>query len=293
MKRLIVNADDLGESETITGGILRAHREGIVTSTTLLVNLPGAEDALDRVRHEAPALAVGVHLNLTMGRPVSAPGDAAPLLDGQGRFRGRLLRLLLRASLSRAVRSAIEREFDAQVGWAIQRGLKPTHLDGHKHVHEHPAILPLTIAAAKRHGVRAIRTTVELRLRDLSRRLPPEWGVGLRLAQRLRGRTARRWGVRAQRTVRREGLATTDWFFGVRATGGLSADLLKRLLGTAPDGTGELMVHPGLAEAAGGPPSRLTKSRPRELKILCDPRLRRAALALGWGLTTFAEVGHE
>ena len=293
MKRLIVNADDLGWSETVTGGILRAHRQGIVTSTTLLVNLPGSEDALDRVRREAPALAVGVHLNLTEGRPLLPAAEVRPLADRRGRLRPGLARLFLKARLSRAARAAIEREFDAQVQWAFDHGLKPTHLDGHKHVHEYPAILPLVIAVAKRHGIRAVRTTAEVRPRGLAALLPQEWGLGARLAQRARARTARRWGRRAQRIVRREGLATADWFFGVRATGGISAALIECLLREAPDATGELMVHPGLAEAAGAPPSRLTTSRPRELEALCDEHVRQTVYALGWSLATYAEVAHE
>jgi predicted glycoside hydrolase/deacetylase ChbG (UPF0249 family) len=90
--------------------------------------------------------------------------------------------------------------------------------------------------------------------------------------------------------VRRAGLATTDWFFGVRATGGISAEVILALLHHAPEGTGELMVHPGLADASPDRPSRLNQSRPRELEALLDGRVRRTAEELGWTWATYKDL---
>ena len=286
MKRLIVNADDFGWSEAVTSGILRAHREGLVTSTTLTANLPGAAEALERARREAPRLGIGLHLNLVEGRPLT--GDAAaPLTQADGQFIGSLMTVVRLIRTSEAARLAAAREWEAQILWARDHGLRPTHLDGHKHVHLAPAILPIAIELARKHGIPAIRTTAEWRPAGIARMLPREWGVRDRLRQLLLAWVGRRWGVAGRRAVRQAGLATTDWFFGVRATGGISAELIEYVLRNAPEGTGELMVHPGEAEASPARPTRIDESRPKELAALCDVRCRRAAEENGWTLIPY------
>lgn len=283
MKRLIVNADDFGWSEAVTSGILRAHRDGLVTSTTLMANLPGAEAALERARREAPGLGIGLHLNLTEGRPLT--GDAAaPLADAQGDLVRSLVTLVRRVRTSPAARLAAEREWEAQILWARDHGLRPTHLDGHKHVHLAPALLPIAIELAKKHGIPAIRTTAEWRPAGIAKMLPSRWGAKDRLRQMILAWVGRRWGIAGRRAVRNAGLATTDWFFGLRATGGISAELIEYMLRNAPEGTGELMVHPGEAEASPARPTRLGASRPEELAAMCDARARRAAEENGWTL---------
>src|SRR5256712_3264171 len=85
MKQLIVNADDFGLTEQVSRGILDAHREGIVTSTTLMAN-GGAFDAAVTLARRSPPLSVGVHLHLTQGAPLSPPSKIPTLVDGRGRF---------------------------------------------------------------------------------------------------------------------------------------------------------------------------------------------------------------
>jgi predicted glycoside hydrolase/deacetylase ChbG (UPF0249 family) len=157
-------------------------------------------------------------------------------------------------------------------------------------VHLHPRVLPLAVALAQRHGIPAIRTTAEFRPRGLRRLLPRTWGMKARIRQWLLATVARRWARKARPAVREAGLATTDWFFGVRATGGISADLLIHLLRHAPQGTGELMVHPGLAGPDDERHGRLKESRPLELAALCDPRVRRTAEELGWVFATYRDI---
>jgi len=292
MKRLIVNADDFGWSEAVTCGIIQGRREGILTSTTLMANLPGSEAALERARREAPDLAIGLHLVLTEGRPL-AGRDAAWLTDPAGEFIRSLPALSRLVRTSTDAQEAVEAEWDAQVRWALERGLRPTHLDSHKHVHLMPVLLPIAVELALRYDIPAIRTTAEIKLAGLARLLPREWTWQDRLRQRLLAWMGRRWGRHAQQRVREAGLATTDWFFGVRATGGISPDVLLQLLRHAPEGTGELMVHPGLAETQPGRPTRLARSRPLELAALCDGRIREATREMGWTLVNFKDLHHE
>jgi chitin disaccharide deacetylase len=293
MRHLIVNADDFGWSDAVTSGILEGHRRGILTSTTLMANLAGAEAALERARHEAPGLGVGLHLNLTEGEPLSARSEVSEILDSAGRFRRSLPALAGRLAVSLRAREAAEKELERQVLWAQEHGLRPTHLDGHKHIHMIPALVPIVIALAQRHGIPAVRTTVEAPLSRLPDLLPRAWSRTARLKQWAQSALARRWGVRARRAVREAGLATTDWLFGVRATGGVSAELILHLLRHAPQGPGELMVHPGLADAQPARPSRLNLSRPEELAALYDPRVALEAQTLGWKLITYKDLAHE
>jgi hopanoid biosynthesis associated protein HpnK len=290
MRRLIVNADDFGWSEAVTSGILRAHRDGVLTSTTVMTNLEGAAGALDRARREAPGLGIGLHLNLTEGEPLAPRDRVAAILDGEGRLRRSVRDLLRTLRGSQAALAAAEAELEAQIVRARDLGLTPTHVDSHKHVHLYPRLLPVVIGLAQRHGIRAVRTTVEVRLPGAARLLPAEWGPKDRLRQRVNAWLLRRWGRAARQAVRRAGLATTDWFFGVRATGGISAGLLERLLTAGPEGTGELMVHPGLSETGLHRPTRLGLARPRELDALCDERVRRAAQAAGWTFITYKDL---
>ena len=290
VKLLIVNADDLGWSEAVTSGILKAHREGIVTSTTLLTNLPGAEEALSRARRETPDLALGVHLNLMEGRPLAPRDEVAAILDSTGCFVPSPTALYWKVWCSEAARRAALRELEAQLGWARAHGLEPSHVDSHKHVHLMPPLLPRVVEMVRRYGIPAVRTTVEFRPAGLSRFLPEGWGVSSRMRQVLLRTVAVRWGRRARREVQEAGLATTDWFFGIRATGAISAPLLEHMLRTAPEGTGELMVHPGLAKETGDRPTRLSESRPRELEALCDPRVRQVADAVGWTWGTYKDL---
>ncbi len=131
-----MNADDFGLCGDVTRGILDAHANGQVSSTTLMVNAPGTDEAVEAA-HRHPALGVGLHFNLTEGRPLT---EVPSLVDGSGRFllRGDLVRRCLRRSVDPA---DITREFSAQLARIHDLGIVPTHVDSHQHVHMVPWIL--------------------------------------------------------------------------------------------------------------------------------------------------------
>jgi chitin disaccharide deacetylase len=290
MRRLIVNADDFGWSEEVTRGILQAHQTGILTSTTVMMNLPGAAGAIDLARREAPRLGVGIHLNLTEGEPVAPRDKVTDILDKEGRFHRSPMDLFRLVKEFTGALAAAEAELEAQIVRAKDCGLVATHLDSHKHVHMYPYLTSAVFRLAKKHGVRAVRTTPEFKPAGLARLLPAEWGMKDRVRQWINAVTLRRWGRSAQAGARKAGLATTDWFFGVRVTGGVSAEVIELMLRTAPEGTGELMTHPGMAEPSPARLTRLGTSRPRELAALCDERVRRAVADRGWTLATYRDL---
>ena len=135
-KRLIINADDFGISRGVNIGIIEAAEAGVVTSASLITNLPAFADAISRAQ-SSPDLSVGLHLNFTIGGPITR----APSLTRRntGEFYP-LPALLGRASLGRLDASDINLECRAQIDRMIDAGFPPTHLDSHRHVHAHPAI---------------------------------------------------------------------------------------------------------------------------------------------------------
>lgn len=158
-KRLIVNADDFGLSPGVNRGIVEAYRHGIVTSTTLLVNLPAAVAAATLAKWLG-GLKVGLHLNLTQGKPASDPLRVPSLVNHQGDFLGNN-----EESIAVWQEADIRREFQAQMARYLSLGLAPTHVDSHHHIHRHPKVLE-TILALERDWHLPLRPLDPLRLTE-------------------------------------------------------------------------------------------------------------------------------
>ena len=165
IRRLIVNADDFGLTRGVSEGILSAHRHGIVTSTTVLVTAPIDPDLTARARDSA--LGVGLHVNLTLGRPLTR---GRSLVDEAGRF----VRDPRRAA-ARARPAAVEAEVEAQVARFLDLFHRPpTHLDSHHHVGLYPPVRDVLLATARRLGVpvRSQDTLARARARGAGLRTP-------------------------------------------------------------------------------------------------------------------------
>src|SRR5215831_16969412 len=158
MKDLIVNADDLGWTAGVNRGIAEAHRNGIVTSASLIANGAAFDDGVG-VARALPAMGVGVHLNLSDGRPLSQ--GVPSLVDEQGKLTGGPKQLLIKLARRRLKLAEVEREWNAQIERVRAAGISPTHLDGHKHVHMLPGLFPVALRLAKRHLIAAIRISNE------------------------------------------------------------------------------------------------------------------------------------
>jgi hopanoid biosynthesis associated protein HpnK len=231
VRRLIVSGDDLGLHPGINAGVVRAHREGIVTSASLCPSGAAFEDAVAALR-AAPDLDVGVHLTLVGEAPLLPPA-ALPTLAPEGRLPPHFSALFLRLMLGRIRMREVEEEMAAQVARAADAGVRVSHLDSHQHVHLHPALLPAVLRIAGRFGIGAVRAAA----RSVS-------GPGLRpaligLASRLGGRRRRAAGVR-----------TPDFLVGIAETGRLDEARLRAVLAALPDGTSELVCHPGAGDGA-------------------------------------------
>lgn len=253
MKRLIVNADDLGRAPGVNAGILRAHREGIVTSATLMVGAPARDEAA-RLARATPSLDVGVHLTLTYARPVSDPARIPSLVEPGGAFpRGPAAFL----GTGRADPDEALREYRAQYSLARELlGRAPSHLDSHHWTHDEPA------------------------LEEAITRLAGETGAAVRAHDDAQRDRLRARGVRAADRYRRD----------FQHEGRVDPATLLAILATVDDGWTELGCHPGEPDAELARTSAYAALRVTELATLTDPRVRSAVAAHGITLATYREL---
>ena len=243
MKRLVVNADDFGLTRDVNEGIVEAHRRGILTAASLMANGRAFDHAVALAR-ENPSLDVGAHLTLA------------------GRF-------------------DLEAEIDAQIAKILEAGIRPTHLDTHKHTHLFPPVLRLVARASQKHGIPWVRRPFDYPLNPKG--IPWSARMASGALGFLRGRF--------HRVLAEHGCRTTDHFAGFQITGRFGPAALAQLIRRLPDGSTEFMCHPGFC----GPElraarTRLKESRARELEALTSPEVRAALDESGVRLVSFREL---
>jgi predicted glycoside hydrolase/deacetylase ChbG (UPF0249 family) len=290
MKNLIVNADDLGWTPGVNRGIAEAHRNGIVTSTSLLANGAAFDDGVRTVR-ELPRLGVGVHLNLSDGKPAAPAQRVKSLLSDGGEFFGGPEALLFRLTAKSANRKEVEIEWDAQIEKVRNAGVRPTHLDGHKHVQMLPGLFEIALRLARKHGIAAVRVSHEA---SSLRAALTEGGESSRviIKQGVQARGLKFLARDARAMAERSGISTADFFCGIAQTGVLAKQGILKLLASLSEGTTELMCHPGYADPElRKTATRLQDSRQLELQILTDKEIRKSIAALGIRLINYEEIG--
>jgi hopanoid biosynthesis associated protein HpnK len=275
MKRLIVNADDLGLTKGINRAVVEGHLHGIITSASLLANGAAFGSAVALARQQTP-LGIGVHLNLTQGRPVAASSRVPSLLNPQGIFFSGPLNQIKRLLTGHATLSDVEIELRAQIEKVQRAGIRITHLDGHQHVHLLPSVFDVAIRLAKEFGIGAIRCAVERSVEVLPLMgRNGRWSTVL-FKQFLTGRALTVLSSSLRKKVYRARLRCPTHFYGVTQTGFLDAAALERIIRHLPRGTSELMCHPGYVDAdLSVIPTRLLKQRERELQALTRPEIKR------------------
>lgn len=280
MKFLIVNADDFGLTGGVNRAVIEAHTRGILTSTTLMANMPAFEDAV-RLAKTHPSLGVGLHFNITQGAPVANASRVRSLLDEHGEFLGTSTALLLRALGGKLHASDIEIELRAQIEKVLNAGLQPTHVDSHKHAHALPPVASVIARVIGDYGIRAVRLPRESWRYDASAKWTQSLGAA-GLAQLCRVSAGR---------LRQAGVKTADAFFGVTQTGFWTKLWLLDLIVRLPDGVSELMSHPGYDDAElGQANTRLRASRANELSLLTDLEVAAAVQEHGVQLISYARI---
>ena len=255
--KLSINADDLGYTPGINQAILDLFNRGLLSSTSLLANMPHSQNAIDGL-HACPGLTVGVHLNLTKGRPLLQPEQIPTLVSPGGEFwitKG----FYTRVATGRIDLMEVEAELRAQIEHLFEFGIHPSHLDSHSHWHVHPHLRKLVARLAEHYQIPGIRQA------DLRRTLIPS-GVWLRAATRKKQPPS--------------DFRIPDYFFSLHhwmKSDGEPVDLFfsegfRRLI-AYPHISLELVTHPGTLHDPNFPPDTLlTHQRQWEYDFLRSPR---------------------
>jgi chitin disaccharide deacetylase len=267
VRRLIVNADDFGLTPGVNTAIAELNQAGAVSSATLMASAPSFAAAV-HLAFAQTTLAVGCHVVLTDGVPVLPPSEVRSLMDPEdpkaGRFRPIVTDFIRDLVRGRIRQGEIEAEAAAQIRRIQSCGLAVSHLDTHKHLHIFSRVLRPLLRAAQHCGIGAIRNPLE-----------PGWSLratpGAGGIRRMQVHALRLPGMFFTRSVRQSGLATTDGTIGMLATGSLNQAALRSLLRAMPDGTWELVCHPGYRdEALEKVQTRLRASREVEREALLE-----------------------
>ena len=275
--RLIVTADDFGGSPEINQAIIKAHRDGILTSASLMVAGPAADEAV-ALALATPTLAVGLHIVLVDGLAVLSPNQLPSLVNSQHQIPDAPLRLGLRYAISRAARKELHREVRAQFERFARTGLKLSHVDAHQHMHMHPAVFPLLIQLAVEYqaaGIRLPRDDLRLALSYDSRAVLQKlaWAATL-------GAMSRYW---ARRLTPK--LHTPVRCYGLFQSGRMTEQYVMRLLHFIDGPSAEIYFHPTLGERQ----SRLGPNQ-ADFASLLSAQVREAVAARGFLLSTYRDL---
>jgi len=261
MKRLIISADDLGVNPQRSHGIFQAHEFGVLTNASILPNMEDSDRAAKHAREKH--LPSGLHLNLTEGYPLSKKEDVPSLLDLSGVFLDRA-HFRVAVQKGKVVREHLEREIRAQIEWFFDSHGAPTHVDGHHHIHVEEMVANALIPQLDRYGIRFVRIPREDPLPPFGYDVPEEQ---LARTAELNARAMAAWDLYSA-----NGIGTTEHFRGLTLVGNASLKNLRHNIVRLPDGTTELMTHPG-SMTAYGTPFDLDPQRQTELNMLLDPTI--------------------
>ena len=286
MRRLIINADDFGFTLGVNRAITEAHTHGIVTSSTLMANGRAFPDAVERSKY-TPRLSLGCHVVLIDGEPLT-PAQQMPSLTVGGRFRDGLKGFAARALSGRFNADEITAEAEAQMRKVQSAGIAVSHFDTHKHTHIFPKILRPLLRAAKNCGVRAVRNPLGPRFPLKSSQLLQRPNLWTRWAE---VQVLRRFARKFHEFVQKDGFATPDGTLGIEVTGVLDETLFRAIAGSIPEGTWELVCHPGYNDAdLQSAQTRLRQSRETELRVLTLPGAKELLQREGVELISYRQL---
>ncbi len=279
--RVVVNADDFGIHESINDGIIRAYRDGIVTSASLIACGRAFEDALVRCR-SCPSMGLGVHLTLVEERPV-ASAEKVPSLVDQDEIMPKSYREFARGWASGKIqRRDVQTELEAQVERVLESGIRPSHLDSHQQVHCLPGVWKFTLDLAEKYAVPFVRLPAfDSVMAEVRSPMLPVIRAGVNLMAALRRRANAR------------SVKFADHVRGFAFSGRMTTSRLLAILETLPPGLTEVMVHPGLPDE--GLRRRYWEwgdfGWETELRALTDPLVVARCRRGDFTLTSFLEAG--
>ncbi len=278
---LIVTADDFGLALPVNEAVERGHRQGILSTASLMVGAPASADAVARAR-AMPSLRVGLHIVLVNGKPVLDPQQVPDLVDADGALPRNLLQAGMRFYFNARARRQLAAEIEAQFAAFAETGLDLDHVNAQNHMHVHPTVLSAIMRIGPRYGMRAVRIPYE-----------PFWQSwrAMRTDLALRAMTAvvlAPWLALMRRRLRRAGIATNDYVFGMHESGRMNPTRVRRFIEALPKGVGELYLHPAIERWPQASPNWYDFEG--EFAALVDPHVVAALACDGIRRTTFSDI---
>ena len=271
VRRLIVNADDFGRSHSINQAVIRAHREGILTTASLMVNEPALHEAVT-LANENPKLGVGLHLTLLMGHSALPPEKIPGLVNSRGEFSESPVGIGLNYFFKRNLREQLRAEIHAQFEKFHVTGLALDHVNGHLHLHLHPTIFKILMEDSEKLGIRHLRLTRDCfaRSRLMSRG---------HLFYKISNATIFEFlSSRARKSLKAKNIRHTQITFGLLQNARVDEAYILKLLPELPSGDSELYSHPSLDEFK------------NEFDALVSPRVKEQIKKLGIELIRYQDL---
>jgi hopanoid biosynthesis associated protein HpnK len=270
-RRLIVNADDFGLSQSVNEAVIRTHRDGILTSASLMVNEPGCDEAV-KLAKENPKLGVGLHLTLLMGHSTLPPERIPGIVNLRGKFSNNPAGVGMSYFFRRSLREQLRAEIHAQFDKFHATGLPLDHVNGHLHLQLHPVIFKILMEDAEKLGISHFRLTRDCLAR--SRRMASgRWFYRTSHAA-IYGWLSRR----AREPLRQRGIRHAQITFGLLQDSRVDEEYILKLLPELPPGDSELYSHPSLDEFK------------HEFDALVSPRVKELVKKLGIELIRYQDL---
>jgi len=286
-KQLIVNADGFGFTRGVNRGIIQAVQHGIVRSTSALANMPAIEEVKD-FQEQFPEVSIGIHFNLSVGKPVSAPEEVRTLVDERGEFlREKFVPKLLtgRISLSEMIT-----ELDNQVRRLVELGVHPTHFDGHQNKHLYPQFFIAALHAAKKWGIKFMRSHNRYIFIGGKRRVVKLCWYYLSHPQRFVAHSVARmltWYAHINGIKTADRLITPGYVDRSKKS---SLETWLGIIETLPEGTSEIYCHPGYPDELLARYATYVEERKIEVEVLTSPELFEAIERNGIRLISFKDL---
>lgn len=237
MKKLIVNADDFGLHPSVNQAIIKGYTEGIITSTSIMPTGKFFHEAVN-LGLNTPNLGIGIHLTLVAEKPCLPIASIKSLVDNEEKFYANYIDFIKKYFMGKIVKDEVYKELEAQIKIVRETGLSITHIDSHQHLHVLPGVIDIVIALAQKYSIGAIRIPAEKYL------FCGGYHAG---AKRIVGKYGLTYLANCAKTkVKKYGLKTPDYFFGMLAGGNMSKLYLDNMIKALPIGVSEIMIHPGL-----------------------------------------------
>jgi hopanoid biosynthesis associated protein HpnK len=239
VRRIIVNADDFGLSSSVNAAVICAHRDGILTTASLMVNEPGFAEAV-KLAQENPRLGTGLHLTLLMGHSALPPEKIPGLVNARGEFSNSPVRVGLNYFFKRSLREQLRAEIRAQFEKFHATGLKLDHVNGHLHLHLHPVIFKILMEDADELRITHLRLTRDCLAR--SRRM----SRGHLFYKVSHAAIFEFFSRRARPVLAAKKIRHADITFGLLQDSRVGEEYVLKLLPDLPEGDSELYSHPSL-----------------------------------------------